>query len=246
MSCIFGEMKGDIYRMNNIAVLMSTYNGEKYIIEQLDSILNQEKVDVELYIRDDGSTDGTINILKEYALMDNVHVSFENNVGVIRSFEKLILYAPKGYSYYAYADQDDVWYSDKLITGIQSIEEYLINNTPDKKAVLYCCNQNCVDNNGRFLYKRLPDNYDLIQPNIMDTFLDSYYSGCSMVMNKLLLDNIQYTYKIAGKSLRVLHDVWTITVAQATGCVIYDPIPKMDFRRHDNNTTTSASSPFTV
>ena len=79
---------------------MSTYNGERYINQQIDSILNQESVDVHLFIRDDGSTDRTIEILKQYAALDNVSVIYGKNIGVIRSYEKLIINAPKGYRYY--------------------------------------------------------------------------------------------------------------------------------------------------
>lgn len=92
-----------------ITVLMSTYNGEKYLKEQLDSILNQEQVDLKLLIRDDGSTDGTVNILKEY---ENSHTNIKwysgLNLGCGKSFFQLVLDAPKS-DYYAFVDQDDVW-----------------------------------------------------------------------------------------------------------------------------------------
>ena len=223
--------------MYSIAVLMSTYNGEKYIRQQLETIIGQVGVSVDLYIRDDGSTDGTVKILTEYAIHKNIHICVGNNIGVIRSFEKLIIKAPEGYDYYAFADQDDIWYENKLYAAVTHIEEVEHVNGL-KKAVLYCSNQNCVDKNGKFMYKRLPDDEKLIQPTIMDSMLDSHYCGCTMVFNDILLNEIKYTYSIAKKSLRIYHDNWIPIVAQAVGSIIYDPASYMDFRRHDSNAST--------
>ena len=220
--------------MDSLTVMMSTYNGELYLKEQIDSILSQQDVQLELYIRDDGSSDGTIDILDEYSHLVNIHVCLGNNIGVIKSFEELILTVPHNSEYYAFADQDDIWYSNKLSAAVKMIKEHN-NDVP----LLYSCNQNCVDSNGVFLYKRLPDDGIAIQPTILNTFFQNNYCGCTMVLNIKLLNNIIFSYKTAGKSLRVVHDTWAVTVAQATGEMIYDANPYMDFRRHDNNTSTS-------
>lgn len=92
-----------------VIVLMSTYNGEKYLKEQIDSILNQVKVEVFLMIRDDGSSDNTIAILKEYERQNrNIKIIKGKNIGVGNSFMQL-LYNSAEAEYYAFADQDDVW-----------------------------------------------------------------------------------------------------------------------------------------
>ena len=76
--------------MSNIAVLMSTYNGQKYIREQIDCILSQKDVDVQLFIRDDGSSDDTVSIVKEYTeKYPNVHFYQGENLGVGSSFMDL-------------------------------------------------------------------------------------------------------------------------------------------------------------
>ena len=105
--------------MYEVAVLMSTYNGEKYLREQVKSIFQQEQVKVSLYVRDDGSTDNTIKIInelqKEY---DNIFLIKGENIGWRRSFRYLIDNVPTKYEYYAFSDQDDFWLKRKLIRAI--------------------------------------------------------------------------------------------------------------------------------
>lgn len=95
--------------MKTVSVLLSTYNGEKYLREQLDSLLVQQGVDLRIIARDDGSKDTTVEILKEYAGKDTRVSFFEGkNVGPAQSFFDLIMKSPDS-DYYAFCDQDDVW-----------------------------------------------------------------------------------------------------------------------------------------
>ncbi len=94
--------------MDSIVVLMSTYNGEKYIREQLDSIFNQEGIDVKVVVRDDGSKDTTHAILDEYKKTHELVWYTGENLKSARSFMDLIYQAPES-DYYAFADQDDYW-----------------------------------------------------------------------------------------------------------------------------------------
>ena len=88
--------------MKTVAVLMSTYNGEKYLREQIDSILAQTDVAVSLFVRDDGSSDGTEKILAEYAANDpRVRYEMCENVGVGNSFMNLLYSVPDTFDYYA-------------------------------------------------------------------------------------------------------------------------------------------------
>ena len=98
--------------MEKVIVLMSTYNGEKYIKQQVDSILNQENVSVELVVRDDGSNDNTISILKEYEKAGKLIWYTGDNKGAAYSFFDLMEYAKNRYDdycYFALSDQDDIW-----------------------------------------------------------------------------------------------------------------------------------------
>ena len=107
---------------------MSTYNGKDYLREQIDSILSQdceEKADVKLklLIRDDGSKDGTQEILRKYAAKypDQVNWYQGENIGVIKSFFDLIEKSDEKADYYAFSDQDDYWHKEKLRAGIEKI-----------------------------------------------------------------------------------------------------------------------------
>lgn len=99
----------------SVQVVMSTYNGEKYLKEQIDSILSQEGVDVRLYIRDDGSSDRTTDILASYQEHKNVKIEKGNNLGFAKSFLTALDECDEA-DYYAFSDQDDVWEKDKLST----------------------------------------------------------------------------------------------------------------------------------
>ena len=106
-----------------VDILLATYNGEKYIREQLDSILQQTYNKINIYISDDYSTDSTPNILKEYELKyDNINVTYqEQNIGSIRNFEYLMTKVKS--QYYMLSDQDDVWYEDKVEKSLKKLKE---------------------------------------------------------------------------------------------------------------------------
>ena len=95
-----------------VDVLMATYNGEKYLKEQIDSILNQTYQNIHLIISDDCSTDGTRNILKEYEENEKITVFYqENNQGYVKNFEFLLKQVSS--ELYMFADQDDFWLPEK-------------------------------------------------------------------------------------------------------------------------------------
>ena len=109
-----------------LTVLMSTYNGEKYLRNQLDSILAQqlpEGMELKVVVRDDGSTDSTLAILEEYTKNNNDKVSYYigENLKPARSFWHLVHNCEQS-DYYSYSDQDDVWFPDKLSRAINAIE----------------------------------------------------------------------------------------------------------------------------
>ena len=108
----------------NIQILMSTYNGEKYIKEQLDSIILQKgNFDLKLLIRDDGSSDETIKIIKEYSEKIEMKVIEGENIGVNKSLEELFKKCDTGCDYFAISDQDDVWLEGKLENAINKLNQ---------------------------------------------------------------------------------------------------------------------------
>ena len=109
--------------MEKVDILLATYNGEKYIREQIDSILNQTYKEFRLLISDDGSTDGTRDILNEYKAKDDRIEIFmqEENLGVVKNFEFLLKKVEA--KYYMFSDQDDIWKDEKIEKSLKKIEE---------------------------------------------------------------------------------------------------------------------------
>lgn len=107
-----------------IVVLLSSYNGEKYISKQIESILNQLiDCDLTLIIRDDGSTDSTKKIINEYLIKNDNVIFYEgSNVGYIKSFFSLIMNSGD-FDFYALSDQDDIWQSNKLQNAVNQIRK---------------------------------------------------------------------------------------------------------------------------
>ncbi len=205
-------------------VLMSTYNGEKYIREQLDSILAQQGAfEVNICVRDDGSSDGTCRILQEYADAGKLQWYTGRNLRSARSFFDLVQHC-RGYDYYAFADQDDYWHPDKLKEAIAALE--------DKKCpAIYCANARLVDSNGadlgRNVYNRVPhcDFYSVVcGGNIM---------GCTMVFNDSLARLIQEN---PVPEHMIMHDSIILSICTLhDGVIVFDEKPYMDYRQHGSN-----------
>lgn len=216
-----------INEMPSVAVLMSSYNGEKYIEEQIESILNQKNVRVELFIRDDGSTDDTITILQKYKSDKCIHITIgEENVGPANGFMQL-LYHIDGFDYYSFADQDDIWLENKLFMAIKMIKEH---ETP----ALYCSNQ-IIYKNGKQYGLRYKEKLNL---SLVTTLFSNQVSGCTMVLNKALASALrQEGARPRSKVLAMrMHDTWVITAAYAIGTVIYDSNSYILYRVHEGNT----------
>ncbi|EME3486548.1 glycosyltransferase, partial [Enterococcus faecium] len=128
--------------MDRVIVLMSTYNGEKYIREQLDSIFNQKNIAVKVVIRDDGSNDATQSILDEYKKKHNLNWYTGKNLNAAWSFMELINNAPDS-NFYAFADQDDVWDNDKLFIAVEAMKN--CGTETNEKAIMYSCPTRLVD-----------------------------------------------------------------------------------------------------
>ena len=114
-----------------VVVLISTYNGEEYLCHQIDTILNQTWENLELFVRDDGSKDSTLDILEEYSTKySNVTYVKGKNVGSNQSFLEMLKIAPEA-DYYSLADQDDDWMPEKIARAVEKIQSdnYMIAET---------------------------------------------------------------------------------------------------------------------
>lgn len=210
----------------SVTVLMSTYNGSKYLKEQIESILRQKKVSVRLIIRDDCSTDGTVEILRQYR-NGNPNIILENeteNMGPCKSF----LYLISKYNddeYFALSDQDDIWDEDKLITAIKAMKKQGL----DDKPLLYYSNLRIVDEHGNFC--RLSHKVPHIANKRYAALVENLATGCTVVYNKCLAD-LAYCIKPLDYSM---HDAWLYTIAKLFGSVIYDFSPHINYRQHHSN-----------
>lgn len=224
--------------MRKVIVLMSTYNGECFVKEQIDSILGQKDVDIELYIRDDNSVDGTEKVLRKYCDYPNVYIEFGNNLGVGNSFMNLLYNSPKA-DYYAFADQDDIWLPDKLIRAVRQIE--LVGNS--KTPILYGSNQTVTDRNGSKISMRysVPPQFDLVS-----SIEHGQIAGCTMVMNSVLKEMLcRPASRPTEEFLKIkIHDAWVLSFANCIGTVIYDEESYILYRQHDRNVVGAKEKKF--
>ena len=207
---------------DKVLVLMATYNGEKYLREQLDSILRQIDVQVGILVRDDGSTDKTIAILEEYAQKSDLEWYTGEHLNVSRGNLDLMKKAVKtDYSFFAFADQDDVWDDDKLSVGINEIREFT-------SPALYYCGQRLVDAD----LNLIGDHRLNAERDLKTRFILSDFAGCTGVFNRKLLEKTV----IYDPGYILMHDTWILKICLAVGGkVIVDPEMHMDYRQHGGN-----------
>ena len=206
-----------------VCIIMSTYNGEKYIKEQLESIKGQtcnEKII--LYVRDDGSSDTTISLLEEYRDKNEMDITIAEgeNVGASKSFLCAIRECPDA-EYYAFCDQDDVWKKDKLQTAINAIGD-------TERPVLWCSNYEVVDQNLNTLSM---DGLKKPRTNSLELLFYNNVPGCVMVFNRALMELLR---KINIEEIR-MHDIMAINIAALTGTILYESKPLILYRQHGNN-----------
>lgn len=210
--------------MKKVIVLIATFNGEKYLEEQLQSLVKQENVHVEILVRDDGSTDGTLQILKRWKDAGKINWYQGEHLNVQYGFYDLMEHSKMmDTDYYAFCDQDDVWDQDKLYVATKALDK-IEKNTPG----LYYCGQRLVDEKLNFL-----SDHTLNETrNLKTRFILSDIAGCTAVFNKALL------YKILEYKPRymLMHDTWSLKVCLAVGGkVIIDTQAHMSYRQHGNN-----------
>lgn len=207
-----------------VDVLLSTYNGERYLDEQISSILNQQYSNFKLLIRDDGSRDKTVQIIKKWKAIDNRIEFIEDNfgnLGISKSFSRLLKTSNADLIFFA--DQDDIWMSDKLTIFIES---YKSLNTVGP-ALLHS-NATLVDEKGENLgmfLKYVPEK------NGLQYCLFHYFvQGASSMINKALkreaLDLLDQSY---------LHDRVLHLICEIKGERYYINRSTMYYRQHGGN-----------
>lgn len=204
-----------------IAVLMSTYNGEKYLDEQLKSLADQTVLnEMTVYIRDDGSGDQTISIVRSWEEKLKIVLFKENNIGPALSFWKLLMNTEIKADYYAFCDQDDIWDENKLEAAIDRLKD---------DTHLYVCNSRKIDENGNIVFLKQMETQSVI--SIPMLFVSGIAQGCSMVFTDSLRQ-----YLIEKKIQCIpMHDIILMLYAVQYGKIFWDRIPHFCYRIHSNN-----------
>ena len=211
-----------------IDILMATFNGEKYLREQIDSILNQTYKNFRLLISDDGSTDATRDILKEYIAKDDRIVVFlqKKNIGVVKNFEYLMEKVEA--EYFMFSDQDDIWHKDKIQKTLDKMEECNYD--------LVYTDLQVVDENLNIIQKsywKLKGFDKKIKYNDFNSlYLNNYITGCTMLVKSKWLNKI---LPLPHKSEYILHDYWVALIVSKFGKMAYVSQPQIDYRQHIDN-----------
>lgn len=217
-----------------IDILLTTYNGEKYIAEQLDSLINQDYRQWRLIVRDDGSADSTVSILECYRARypDNVVIisDDEGNVGIVQSFSFLMVESSA--EYVAFCDQDDIWQPEKLskqLSVIEHAEKKYGINTP----ILIQSNL-CVVNDRLEVLSDSFWTYQNLDPSLMNDLqvllLHNYVTGCACFINKKLCD---LASPLPDEI--IMHDWWLGLVALTSGQIILMEERLVLYRQHESN-----------
>jgi glycosyltransferase involved in cell wall biosynthesis len=214
-----------------VSVILSSFNGARYLREQLDSLLGQSYPNLLIQVRDDGSSDGTRAILQDYAAQHaNIRVDFGERLGIASSFFQLLEHAADGSEYFAFCDQDDVWYPDKIERAVSRLSAL----KPGIPA-LYCSRLEYVDADLNHLrFSRIPGR----GLSFGSALVENSATGCTVVMNRAARDLIVR----APPGHCIMHDWWCYLVVAAFGVVIYDESPGLKYRLHAGNDTGAAVS----
>jgi len=209
--------------MIKISIALATYNGEKYIREQLDSILNQKYQNIEICISDDCSNDGTITILEEYFnKYSNILLSLnKSNLGFIKNFEKAISMCSG--DYIALSDQDDIWLETKLDVLLKLIGN---NSVIFSDAFVVDCNLNVIHNSFNIYSGHVCDNKNSFAKLLHQNFV----TGCTMMFKNDIVNDI-----LNNKNIFSYHDWWIAFIGSCRNGIKYIPDKLVKYRQHNNN-----------
>jgi glycosyltransferase involved in cell wall biosynthesis len=219
---------------NTIAILLSSYNSEKYLCGQIDSILNQSYKKWTLYIRDDGSTDSTLNTVKEYCSQHSNIVLCESenkNIGAKNSFFWLLENIDA--QYYMFCDHDDVWLPSKIELTYKEMKITERNNID--KPIIVNTDLVVVDANLQVIYPSMWK-YARLLPDILKSSFHylcicNFVTGCTMMINRKAKE---VSFPVSSKA--VFHDNWIALKVLYTGGIIA-PIKEQTilYRQHIKN-----------
>jgi glycosyltransferase involved in cell wall biosynthesis len=228
-------------KQNILAVVLSSYNGEKYIKEQLVSLQNQSYTSFDLFIRDDASRDNTLKIIEEFKDSSSLHVNLlkaDKNIGALRSFEvllKMVLEYPQ-YETIMLCDQDDIWLEDKIKLSLDAFINFENSVKKDIPLLLYT-DLFVVDENLTTLSSSFWKYFNLNPSNnsLNSLIVQCNVTGCTMIFNKTLA-----SLALPFSDATVMHDHWLGLVATSMGEISYIDKSTIKYRQHSTNVSGGA------
>lgn len=222
---------------DNIIIAMATYNGEQYIREQIESIINQSYKNWKLIVQDDGSKDSTVNIISEYVSQDDRILLITNdsdNHGAYANFYSLLSKIQSGtfgsnYQYVALSDQDDIWLDNKLEILIESI-----HNSNEYGPILVYSDYSIINAYGDTLINSAHSEINLV-PNRKESifFSNSYVWGNTTLLNRELLERVHFSDNLINN--KYPHDAFLAKVATIVGSLVFVDSQLVKYRRFENN-----------
>lgn len=217
--------------MQKIAILLSTYNGELFLKEQLDSLLHQKNIDdrytITIVIRDDGSSDSTREIINEYVFKNKEKLNFfydGDNLGPRDSFLRLINLVSA--DIYFFCDQDDVWLPSKVSRAIKAYEN------KGSKPFLYYSALAMTDKTGKILKKINTHNYP---ENLLSSLNETLATGATIMFNDKLAQLYRNKDSKINKQMLIMHDSYLYIMATLFGELYFDDEATILYRQHEKN-----------
>ena len=224
--------RGRMHSTDKIAILMATYNGEKYICQQIDSILSQTCKDWELYIHDDGSTDNTIAAVESYVekYPDKIHLIDGKSTGGAK-YNFFYMFGQVEAPYYMTCDQDDVWLEKKIELTYDKM--LTIEDKADISCLVYT-ELRVVDSELNTIADTMSgyQSLDCHKRTINQFILQNSVTGCTMMVNRALRDKM---LRITDIDNTIMHDWWAALVAAQFGKTAFIDEPTILYRQHGDN-----------
>jgi len=205
-----------------VNILLSTFNGEAYLEELLVSLNKQTYKNIRVIVRDDGSTDSTPNILRNFAKKNNFQVIYGKNIGVIKSFYTLVKELDSKDELYAFCDQDDIWLPNKVERAVTILSK-------EKAGTLYCSNLEYVDENLKHIkFTQLPTNL-----SFNNAITENIAIGCTIMFD----EQLKKKFLEADPRDMLMHDWWMYLLASTFGSIRYDEYCGILYRQHSLSVT---------
>lgn len=229
---VITSVAAPLSRQAQVAILLATFNGQSFLSQQLESIAQQTDADWHVYASDDGSRDDTLSLLQRYQKswgQQRLSIAQGPQRGFAANFLSLACQPAMTADFYAYADQDDIWYPDKLSRALQWFK-----SIPALQPALYCSRTRLLDAQGHpvglsTLFSR--------PPSFAHALLQVIAGGNTMVFNQAARHLLCTAGSLCGA---YSHDWWTyLLVSGCGGIVFYDKTPTVDYRQHDHNVSGS-------